>query len=46
MPSMTRKQMIDFLSDHFRYHTMNSWNNATSYARCVKLNRLSLMNTR
>jgi hypothetical protein len=41
MPSMTRKQMIDFLSDHFRYHTMNSLNNATSYARCVKLNRLS-----
>ena len=24
MPSMTRKQMIDFLSDHFRYHTMHS----------------------
>ena len=29
--------MIEYLGGHFRYHTMNSWNCATSYARCVKL---------
>jgi hypothetical protein len=34
--------MIDFLSRHFRYDTMNSWNRATSYAHCVKLHRLGL----
>ena len=38
---MTKKQMIEFLSEHFRYDTMNSWNAATSYARNVKLNRLA-----
>lgn len=32
--------MIEFLSSHFRYDTMNSWNRATSYARNVKLSRL------
>ncbi len=36
----TRKEMIDYLSDHFRYDTMNSWNGATSYAANVKIHRL------
>ena len=36
----SKMQMIDYLKSHFRYHTMNSWNQATSYALCVKLNRL------
>lgn len=30
-------EMIAFLSGHFRYDTMNSWNKSTSYAHCVKL---------
>jgi hypothetical protein len=38
----SRKGMIDFLSQHFRYDTLNSWNHATSYAHCVKLHRLGL----
>lgn len=33
----SKKAMIDFLSNHFRYHTMNSWNNSTSYANKVKV---------
>ena len=33
----TRKDMIEYLSNHFRYHTMNSWNRSTSYAVCVKV---------
>ena len=38
----SRRAMIDFLTKHFRYDTMNSWNRSTSYAHCVKLNRLGL----
>jgi hypothetical protein len=38
---MTKKAMIEFLSSHFRYDTMSSWNRATSYARNVKLNHLT-----
>ena len=38
----SRKAMITFLTKHFRYDTMNSWNRSTSYAHCVKLNRLGL----
>lgn len=37
-----RKAMAAFLDGHFRYDTMNSWNKATSYANCVKINRLAL----
>lgn len=37
-----RKEMIDFLSHHFRYYTMNSWNRSTSYARNVKIHNLDL----
>jgi len=36
----TRRDMIAYLNDHFRYDTMNSWNRATSYARNVKIRRL------
>lgn len=36
----TKKDMIEYLRNHFRYDTMDSWNAATSYARNVKLNRL------
>ena len=37
-----RNEMIAFLSNHFRYHTMNSWNQSTSYANDVKLYNLGL----
>lgn len=37
-----RSAMVDFLCGHYRYNTMNSWNGSTSYANCVKLNRLGL----
>lgn len=35
----SRKDMISFLRNHFRYHTMNSWNAGTSYAHCIKISR-------
>ena len=37
-----RQAMVAFLSAHFRYDTMNSWNRSTSYANCVKIHRLDL----
>jgi len=40
----SRQSMIDFLTNHFRYHTMNSWNQSTSYAHNIKLFRLPLPN--
>jgi hypothetical protein len=33
----TNKAMREYLKNHFRYNTMNSWNNCSSYARKVKL---------
>jgi hypothetical protein len=36
----SRKQMMDYLENHFRYDTMNSWNKATSYANNVKIHNL------
>jgi hypothetical protein len=33
----TVRVMREYLKDHFRYDTMSSWNNSTSYARKVKL---------
>lgn len=39
-----RKAMIEFLTNHFRYYTMNSWNQSTSYANNVKLHNLGLCN--
>lgn len=38
----SRKAMVAFLANHYRYDTMNSWNRATSYANCVKVDRLGL----
>lgn len=37
-----RKAMIDFLSGHFRYNTMNGLNLSTSYANNVKVGQLGL----
>jgi len=33
----SKKEMTDFLRNHFRYDTMNSWNKSTSYANKVKI---------
>jgi len=38
----SRKALIQYLAGHSRYHTMNSWNNSTSYAHCIKVERLGL----
>lgn len=37
-----KDQMIDYLVNHFRYYTMNSWNQAKSYANNVKVYNLDL----
>lgn len=33
----SKRAMAEFLANHFRYHTMNSWNLASSYANNVKI---------
>lgn len=38
----SRKEMVEFLTSHFRYNTMNSWNRSTSYAHNVKIYKLGL----
>lgn len=38
----SKKAMIAFLENHFRYNTMNSWNGTTSYANNVKIHHLGL----
>lgn len=35
----TKQEMINFLLNHFRYDTMNSWNRAHSYAANVKVHK-------
>jgi len=35
-----RKALVAFLKKHFRYHTMNSWNQSTSYANGIKLHQV------
>jgi len=35
-----RKALIAFLKKHFRYHTMNNWNQSISYANCIKLHQV------
>jgi hypothetical protein len=37
-----REEMINFLKNHFRYDTMNSWNMSSSYANNVKIYDLGL----
>lgn len=36
----TKKDIIEYLREHYRYNTMNSWNASTSYAHCVKINHM------
>lgn len=38
----SRAAMTVYLEEHFRYPTMNSWNQATSYACNLKVDRLGL----
>lgn len=38
----SREAMVAYLSGHFRYNTMNSWNQSTSYAHNVKAYNLGL----
>ena len=42
MKPRTRKAMIAYLAEHFRYDTMNSWNRATSYAVNIKASHITL----
>jgi hypothetical protein len=37
-----KQELKEFLLEHYRYHTGNSWNRSTSYANCVKINHLPL----
>lgn len=39
---MTREQQVEYLTEHFRYWTANSWNKSTSYARNIKLYKLPI----
>lgn len=36
----SRRAMTAFLQNHCRYNTMNSWNQSTSYANCIKLHHV------
>lgn len=38
----SRKAMVGFLKDHFRYDTMSSWNRSSSYANNMKIHSLGL----
>ena len=38
----SRRDMIKFLQNHFRYYTMNSWNISQSYACNLKIYQLGL----
>ena len=38
----SRSELTDYLRNHFRYTTMNSWNHATSYACNLKIYGLGL----
>ena len=38
----SREAMTEYLSGHFRYNTMNSWNQSTSYAHNMKIHSLGL----
>jgi len=42
----SKKAMIQFLTNHFRYDTMSSWNQSTSYANKVKIHSVIPNNLR
>ena len=39
----TEKEIIDYLTSHFRYYTMRSWNRSTSYAVDIKIHHLCML---
>ena len=41
----SKEALAGFLAGHYRYSTMNSWNGNSSYANCVKVDRLGLRGT-
>lgn len=45
MSRKTKKEMIEFLKNHKRYWTMNSWNGSSSYANNVKIYNLGMDHT-
>lgn len=36
----TPEEMVAYLDSHFRYDTMDSWNQAQSFAQCIKVHHL------
>ena len=38
MARVKKQVMVDYLANHYRYYTVNSWNKSTSYAQCVNIN--------
>lgn len=42
MENVTRREMVTYLKNHFRYNTANSWNQSTSYANNIKVYNLGL----
>lgn len=38
----TLQEKYDFIKNHFRYYTMSSWNQSTSFANNIKLRNLNL----
>ena len=38
----SRQEMTQYLTTHFRYPTLNSWNRSTSYACNLKITHLGL----
>lgn len=38
----SKSSMIDYLTNHFKYYTMNPWNNVVNYAQNVKLYKLGV----
>ena len=37
-----KQTMFNFLNKHFRYYTINSWNQSTSYAHNMKIYKLNV----
>lgn len=38
----SKESVAEFLLHHYRYNTASSWNRSTSYANCVKVDRIGL----
>ncbi len=38
----SKKEVLDYLKSHYRYFTMNTWNNNTSFANKMKIHNFNL----